>query len=107
MPEDLFPAAETTTAPLDPSADYSHGAAWMEGRIVPMSEARLPVNDWGVTRSDAVYDVAPVWNGAFVGLDRYLDRFMASLDWVRMEIPVDREGVREILHRIVAASGLR
>ncbi|MEM6439614.1 MAG: aminotransferase class IV [Pseudomonadota bacterium] len=107
MPEDLFPAAETTTAPLDPAADYSHGAAWMQGRIVPMSEARLPVNDWGVTRSDAVYDVAPVWDGAFVGLDRYLDRFMASLDWVRMEIPVDREGVREILHRIVAASGLR
>lgn len=83
------------------------GAAWMDGRIVPMAEARIPVNDWGVTRSDAVYDVAPVWDGAFVGLDRYLDRFLASVDWARMEIPVDRDGLRAILHEIVAASGLR
>ncbi|MEM1316311.1 MAG: aminotransferase class IV [Pseudomonadota bacterium] len=89
------------------AADLSKGAAWMDGRIIPIAEARIPVNDWGVTRSDAVYDVAPVWDGAFVGLDRYLDRFMASVAWARMEIPVDRDGLRAILHRIVAASGLR
>jgi branched-chain amino acid aminotransferase len=103
MPDDLSaPSAATEASP-----DFSGGAAWMDGRVIPMSQARIAVNDWGVTRSDAVYDVAPVWDGAFVGLERYLDRFFASLEWARMEIPVDREGLRAILHRIVAASGLR
>ena len=104
--QDASPSDATSPSP-DPSPDLSRGAAWMDGRIVPTAEARLPVNDWGVTRSDAVYDVAPVWDGAFVGLDRYIDRFMASLDWARMEIPVDRAGLRAILHEIVVASGLR
>jgi len=106
MPEDR--AAPAPVSSVDHAlADFASGAAWMDGRLLPMSEARLPVNDWGVTRSDAVYDVGPVWDGAFVGLDRYLDRFFASLASARMEIEEDREGVRAILHRIVAASGLR
>ncbi|MEO1688731.1 MAG: aminotransferase class IV, partial [Pseudomonadota bacterium] len=110
MPEDRAapaPATAPAAASASAAADLSAGAAWIEGRLVPMAEARLPVNDWGVTRSDAVYDVAPVWDGAFVGLDRYLDRFFASLASARMSIEEDREGVRAILHRIVAASGLR
>lgn len=97
----------TDARPLDPKADFSRGAAWMDGAIVPIAEARIPVTDWGLTHSDAVYDVAPVWNGAFVGLDRYLTRFEASLADARLSTGVTRDELRRILHAIVAASGLR
>ncbi|MEO1491029.1 MAG: GNAT family N-acetyltransferase [Pseudomonadota bacterium] len=38
--------------------DWSKGAAWMDGRVIPIGEARIGVTDWGLTRSDITYDVA-------------------------------------------------
>jgi branched-chain amino acid aminotransferase len=89
------------------TADLSNGAAWMNGEIVPISEAKVPVTDWGFTRSDCTYDVASVRNGAFFRLDDYLDRFQQSLKKVRIEVPQSKDEMGEIVHSIVAASGLR
>lgn len=87
--------------------DLSHGAAWMDGRILPISEASIGVTDWGVTHSDIAYDVVPVWGGAFFRLEDYLDRFLASVAAQRMDILMDRAEVQEALHQMVAASGLK
>lgn len=88
-------------------SDLSKGAAWINGRIVPISEATINVTDWGFTRSDATYDVVGVWDGAFFRLDDHLDRFMASLAKLHLTPDVSRDGIADILHRITAASGLR
>ena len=32
--------------------DFSEGAAWMKGQIIPVAEASVSVFDWGLTRSD-------------------------------------------------------
>ena len=87
--------------------DLSKGAAWMAGEIMPTAEAKLPVTDWGLTHSDITYDVVPVWKGGFFRLDDYLTRFQASLAAMRLQPEQGSEEIREILHRIVAASGLR
>ena len=46
-------------ARADPGA-YAGGAAFAEGRFVPVAEARVPILAWGFLRSDATYDVAHV-----------------------------------------------
>ena len=102
--EDDIATGGVTYTPPPPLAA---GAAWIDGRIVPIAEAKIPVTDWGFTHADTVYDVAPVWDGAFVGLDRYLTRFEASVAEARLDPGVRRPDLRRILHAIVAASGLR
>lgn len=87
--------------------DLSHGAAWMGGRIIPISEAAIGVTDWGLTHSDITYDVVPVWGGAFFRLEDYLERFFASVAAARMNILMDRAEVSAALSEMVAASGLR
>ena len=87
-------------------SDLSNGVAWIGGEIVPIAEARIHVTDWGVTHSDICYDVVPVWDGAFFRLRDYLDRFMASVDALRMQTGMDRSQVETALHDMVAASGL-
>ena len=87
--------------------ELSAGAAWMAGRILPVAEAAIPVTDWGLTRSDITYDVVPVWDGAFFRIDDYLDRFLASVAKLRLEIGEDRAAIARILHDMVAATGLR
>lgn len=79
----------------------------MQGRIIPIADAALPVTDWGLTHSDIAYDVVPVWKGAFFRLDDYLDRFMASVTALRMEIGMDKPAIRVALTDMVRASGLR
>lgn len=79
----------------------------MGGRVIPVAEAAIPVTDWGLTHSDIVYDVVPVWDGAFFRLDAHLARFEASMARVRIAVPEDRAAMRAALHAIVARSGLR
>ncbi len=88
-------------------ADLSKGAAWMEGEIIPIQDAKIGVTDWGLTRSDITYDVAQVWDGAFFRLEDHLDRFEASMQKSRLAVSQSRDDIRQILHDIVAASGLR
>lgn len=83
------------------------GAAWIDGEVVPVAEARLPLLDWGFLHSDATYDVAHVWNGRFFRLDDHLDRFLASMSALRMSIGQDRDAIAAILVELVRRSGLR
>lgn len=89
------------------STGLENGCAWMDGSIVPMSEARMPVNDWGVTHSDICYDVVPVWDGGFFRLPVYLDRFEASMAALRMDVGMDRPAMEAALGQMVGASRLR
>jgi branched-chain amino acid aminotransferase len=87
--------------------DLSNGAAWMRGKIMPISEASLPINDWGLTRSDITYDVVPVLDGAFFRLTDYLDRFEASMKDMRLDPKLSRKEIQQALTDMVSASGLR
>ena len=55
--------------------DFSAEAAWMDCPIITVSEAKISVFDWGLTRSYITYDLVHVWEGVFFPLDYYLDRF--------------------------------
>ena len=88
-------------------SDFSKGAAWIEGEIVALSDAKIGVTDWGVTHSDITYDVAPVWKGGFFRLGDYIERFRASMTALRMDPGVSDADIRGALHAMVGRSGLR
>lgn len=83
------------------------GIAYIDGEFVPIAEARIPILDWGFLRSDATYDVAHVWNGAFFRLDDHLDRFFRGVERLRMQLPLTRPQVKESLIECVRRSGLK
>ena len=85
---------------------FSAGAAYVRDRFVPIAEAAIPVTDWGFTRSDVVYDVVHVWEGAFFRMADHLDRFAASMAKRRLNIAEDRDGITAVLHRCVALAEL-
>jgi branched-chain amino acid aminotransferase len=83
------------------------GAAYVMGSYVPIKEAAVPVLDWGLTRSDAVYDVVHVFRGGFFRLDDHLDRFERSMKARRLRPQEDRAQIEAVLHRCVALTGLQ
>ena len=102
---DRFAARQTVTA--EERETYADGAAFVDGRFVPVAEARVPILDWGFLRSDATYDVAHVWRGSFFRLEDHLDRFERSMGHLRLSPPYGRDDIRDVLIECVRLSGLR
>lgn len=84
-----------------------NGTAHIEGQFVPISEARVPILDWGFLRSDATYDVVHVWQGRFFRLNDHLDRFLAGVARLHMHLAYGRDKIRDILSECVRLSDLR
>ena len=83
------------------------GAAWIDGEVMPIAAARLPINDWGLIHSDITYDVVPAWDGGFFRLDDYIGRFQNSVAALRLDVGMDSPAIAAALTEMVAASGLR
>lgn len=92
--------------PRDSPEAFARGAAYLDGRIVSVGQAAIPILDLGFLHSDATYDVVHVWRGRFFRLNDHLDRFERGMRKLRMSLPIDRAGLRSILQDVVRASGL-
>lgn len=94
---------ETTQA----NNPLAKGVAWIQGELVPLKEARIPLQDEGFMHSDLTYDVPSVWDGRFYRLDDHLDRLEASCKKMRLKLPIPREDVKKALVDMVVKSGIR
>ena len=87
--------------------DLSLGAAWMNGTVIPISQAKIPVMDWGLVHSDITYDVVPVIDGAFFRFDKYLARFLSSMENLHLDPGMNKRDIQAALHQMVSKSSLR
>lgn len=71
--------------------------AWMDGRVVPASEATVPLLDDGFLRGDAVFETILVRHGRTHALDRHLARMRRSARSIGVRIPVLRHVVGDLL----------
>lgn len=104
----VFDGYAARKAALDKSDNpLAKGVAWIEGALVPLSEARIPLLDQGFMHSDLTYDVPSVWDGRFFRLDDHLIRLESSCRKLRLTLPLPQAEVRQILTDMVAKSGIR
>ncbi|KAJ5454488.1 D-aminoacid aminotransferase-like PLP-dependent enzyme [Penicillium daleae] len=86
---------------------FAKGIAWVDGELVPLHEAHIPLLDQGFMHSDLTYDVPSVWDGRFFRLDDHITRLEASCVKLRLKLPLPREEVKQTLIDMVAKSGIR
>lgn len=75
---------------------------YLNGEILPLAEARVPVMDRGFIFGDGIYEAVPVYDGRLFRFDAHLARLARNLDKVRISNPFDRAGWLEIARRLVA-----
>ncbi|KIV86981.1 hypothetical protein PV11_02554 [Exophiala sideris] len=106
--DEIFAAYEKRQAVLEESSNpLSKGIAWVFGELVPLAEARIPLMDQGFMHSDLTYDVPSVWDGRFFRLDDHIARLEASCAKMRLQLPLPREEVKQILVDMVAKSEIK
>jgi branched-chain amino acid aminotransferase len=84
------------------TSSWTAGAAYVDGRFMPIGEASLPVTEWGYRRSDVTYDVVGVWDGNFFRLEDHLRRFARSMERMRMQPRESIDDIRGILNEWAA-----
>ena len=75
--------------------------AYVNGEILPESQASVSINDRGFLYGDAVFDTTRTFNGEIFRLEQHLDRFYESLRYMRIDCPVDKAEMKEITLKIL------
>jgi len=75
--------------------------AYVNGRHVPHREAQVHIEDRGYQFADGVYEVILVHRGKLVDEIPHLDRLDRSLSELRIESPMPRAPMRQVLREMV------
>jgi D-alanine transaminase len=76
---------------------------FLNGTVLPIEEAKVPVLDRGFIFGDGVYEVVPVYSRVAFRLEEHLARLERSLGEVGIRNPFSRAQWRDIVYRIVDA----
>jgi branched-chain amino acid aminotransferase len=80
------------------------GVAWIDGRVVPLADARLPLTDRGFLFADSVFDTVRTYGGRPLLLGDHLDRLRASAAAVFLPIPWTDAELIGIVDAVLAAA---
>ena len=78
--------------------------AYVNGQIVPESEAVISIKDRGFLQGDAVFDTTRTFGGRIFRLDEHLDRFFHSLKYMRLEPDLTKEDFKRLTMEVLEAN---
>jgi len=81
----------------------SGDVVFLNGELLPIDEAKIPVLDRGFIFGDGVYELVPVYSRVPFRLDEHLSRLERSLGEVKIRNPYSRARWREIVHQLIDA----
>ena len=76
---------------------------FLNGRLMPIEEAKIPVLDRGFIFGDGVYEVVPVYSRVAFRLEEHLARLERSLGEIAIRNPYSRAQWRDVIYRVVDA----
>lgn len=76
--------------------------AYLDGRFLPLEEARISPLDRGFLFGDGAYEVIPVYGRGPFRLEHHLQRLQCTLDGIRLTNPHTLADWREIIRRVIA-----
>jgi D-alanine transaminase len=88
---------------MDPGTAVA-AAAWVNGRLLPLAEASVPVLDRGFLFADGVYEVIPAYGGKPFGLREHLARLARSLRELSIRDPHSESEWVALVHKLLEAN---
>jgi branched-chain amino acid aminotransferase len=76
--------------------------ACVDGQLVPIEQAAIPVTDEGLLRGDGVFEVVRLYAGRPYALDQHLDRMVRSA--ANLLLALERSDVETDVRRLLAAA---
>jgi len=77
---------------------------YWNGQVLPRGEVHLPPDDPGFLFGDGLFETLRVDDGRARDVEAHLDRLLAGLRRVKIEIPEDRRGLRRAVAQVAEAA---
>ncbi|MBK7403701.1 MAG: aminotransferase class IV [Phycisphaerales bacterium] len=98
---------QTTTQPVSPTSTASdRPLVYVNGRILPKSQAAVNVFDHGLLYGDGIFEGIRVYKGKIFKADQHMDRLYGCAKKIFLDIPVSPAEMIEIMRRCIAANEL-
>lgn len=81
------------------------GRVWIDGGVVDLGEAHVPVTDHGLLYGDGVFEGIRILHGGVFRLDRHLLRLESAARALALELPGGAPALREIVLETARAFG--
>lgn len=75
--------------------------AYLNGKFLPLEDAKVSVMDRGFLFGDGVYEVIPSYGGHLLRMAHHLKRLQNSLDAIRIPNPLTKDQWSDILSKLV------
>ncbi len=79
---------------------------YLNGKILPIDEARISPQDLGVLRGYGVFEFLRTYNGKPFLLDQHLKRFFGSVKSLNLKIKVNRPEINAIIKELITQNRL-
>ena len=79
---------------------------WLNGEILPMSEARVGIEDRGFQFADGVYEVIRLYGGRPFALDEHLQRLWKSAVDIQLTPPLTTNALAVEIFGLIAKAGI-
>jgi len=84
----------------------ANALVWLNGELVPKSQARVSIFDAGFVLGDGVWEGLRLHKGRLMFLDAHLDRLFEGAAAIELDIGLTRQGVIEALSQLFAANDM-
>ena len=80
---------------------------YINGDMVPLPEAKISVCDRNFLYGDGAFEGIKVLDGAIADLDKHIKRLFRSLKFLKIDVPISEDEMRDAIMRVVKESKLR
>ena len=78
---------------------------YLDGKIIPLRDAAVSATDYGFLFGYGLFETMRTYGGSVFRLERHLSRLYAC--GVKLGIPIDTDGCKKAVERVLQANGLR
>lgn len=82
----------------------TNDSVWINGEVVPLSEARIGIEDRGFQFADGVYEVIRLYHGRPFALDAHLSRLEKSAAGIQLAPPIEAAKLKAEVTQFLARS---
>lgn len=80
---------------------------WLNGKTMPLTQAKVGVEDRGILFADGVYEAVRLYNGRPFELNRHLDRLERSCAGIALKPPIAKSRLISEMVKLVAKSKVK
>ena len=73
---------------------------WVNGNLIPESEAKVPIYDSALMFGDMVFEMTRSFNQSHFLLKEHIDRLFASADFVKINIPYSQKEIHDAIEEV-------